>query len=213
MKTNFRTNYCATFNESNQGEEVSITGWSSTVRDHGGVIFIDVRDRSGIIQIVSDPELFPEAHNTIEKIRNEFVINVKGKIRLRSDNSVNPKLPTGKIEICANHKCDAGICVLSEDWEKYKSDDFQKWNYCEKTDRYFCQICYPFTTTFTCCDTIQCVLETKQCYNKSSNDKLDFFKMDKINLDLLKIFYIRFLQVVYRIFHRVCFRHLKMGYY
>ena len=87
MKTNFRTNYCATFNESNQGEEVSITGWSSTVRDHGGVIFIDVRDRSGIIQIVSDPELFPEAHNAIEKIRNEFVINVKGKIRLRSDNS------------------------------------------------------------------------------------------------------------------------------
>ena len=111
MKTNFRTNYCATFNESNQGEEVSITGWSSTVRDHGGVIFIDVRDRSGIIQIVSDPELFPEAHNTIEKIRNEFVINVKGKIRLRSDNSVNPKLPTGKIEILAESVEIFNTCV------------------------------------------------------------------------------------------------------
>ena len=111
MKTNFRTDYCATFNESNEGEEVSITGWSSTVRDHGGVIFIDVRDKSGIIQIVSDPELFPEAHKTIEKIRNEFVINVKGKIRLRSDNSVNPKLPTGKIEILAEHVEILNTCV------------------------------------------------------------------------------------------------------
>ena len=81
------------------------------MRDHGGVIFIDVRDKSGIIQIVSDPELFPEAHKTIEKIRNEFVINVKGKIRLRSDNSVNPKLPTGKIEILAESVEIFNTCV------------------------------------------------------------------------------------------------------
>ena len=84
-------------NESNLTEKVLVSGWVNRRRDHGGLIFIDLRDRSGLLQIVFD-ENFTD-FKTVEKLRNEFVIEVEGTIRKRSPEAVNPKLPTGMIEL------------------------------------------------------------------------------------------------------------------
>ena len=98
-----RSHYCAELNELNVGEEVELVGWVNSHRDHGGVIFIDLRDRSGIIQIVADPADSKEAHAAAEKVKDEYVIKVKGKVRLRGEGLENPKLKTGKIEIIADN--------------------------------------------------------------------------------------------------------------
>ncbi len=84
-------------NESNLTEKVLVSGWVNRRRDHGGLIFIDLRDRSGLLQIVFD-ENFTD-FKTVEKLRNEFVIEVEGTIRKRSPEAINPKLPTGMIEL------------------------------------------------------------------------------------------------------------------
>lgn len=84
-------------NENNLTEKVTVSGWVNRRRDHGGLIFIDLRDRSGLLQIVFD-ENFND-FKTVEKLRNEFVIEVEGIIRKRSPEAVNPKLPTGMIEM------------------------------------------------------------------------------------------------------------------
>jgi aspartyl-tRNA synthetase len=102
MKTSFRTDYCATFDETLEGNSITISGWCSSIRDHGGVIFIDLRDKSGIIQIVSDPNNSPEVHKTIETIRNEYVIQISGTVRLRTEGTINQNLQTGKIEVLIN---------------------------------------------------------------------------------------------------------------
>lgn len=99
MKTSFRNDYCATFNETHEGNSITISGWCSSIRDHGGVIFIDLRDKSGIIQIVSDPNNSPAVHKIIESVRNEYVIQISGLVRLRSEKTINKNLRTGKIEI------------------------------------------------------------------------------------------------------------------
>ncbi len=96
-----RSHYCAELNELNVGEEVELVGWVNSHRDHGGVIFIDLRDRSGIIQIVADPADSKKAHEIAEKVKDEYVIKVKGKVRLRGEGLENPKLKTGKIEVVA----------------------------------------------------------------------------------------------------------------
>ncbi|MEO1923983.1 MAG: aspartate--tRNA ligase [Nautiliaceae bacterium] len=97
-----RSHYCAELNELNVGEEVELVGWVNSHRDHGGVIFIDLRDRSGIIQVVADPADSKKAHEIAEKIKDEYVIKVKGKVRLRGEGLENPKLKTGKIEVVAD---------------------------------------------------------------------------------------------------------------
>lgn len=97
-----RSHYCAELNELNVGEEVELVGWVNSHRDHGGVIFIDLRDRSGLIQVVADPADSKEAHEVAEKVKDEYVIKVKGKVRLRGEGLENPKLKTGKIEVVAN---------------------------------------------------------------------------------------------------------------
>ena len=74
-------------------------GWVNTRRDHGGLIFIDLRDRAGITQVVINPETSPEAHKQAHDIRSEFVLAVTGKVAPRPGNTVNPKLPTGEIEV------------------------------------------------------------------------------------------------------------------
>jgi aspartyl-tRNA synthetase len=86
----------------NVGEEVELVGWVNSHRDHGGVIFIDLRDRSGIIQVVADPADSKKAHEVAEKVKDEYVIKVKGKVRLRGEGLENPKLKTGKIEVVAD---------------------------------------------------------------------------------------------------------------
>ena len=94
-----RSHYCTEVSEKNIGEIVEVCGWSNNSRDHGGVIFIDLRDKSGLIQLVCDPADSEEAHKTAFRVRDEFVLKAKGKVRLRGEGLENPNLKTGKIEI------------------------------------------------------------------------------------------------------------------
>lgn len=92
-----RTHLCAELNEKHIGKEVQVCGWCNTYRDHGGVIFIDLRDKSGIIQLVCDPS--SQAHSIASSVRDEYVLIAKGKIRARGEGLENPKLKTGMIEV------------------------------------------------------------------------------------------------------------------
>jgi aspartyl-tRNA synthetase len=95
-----RTKYCGELNVSNVGETISVAGWVHRRRDHGGVIFVDLRDTSGLLQLVFNPEdkdLFSQA----EKFRSEFVLSVTGIIRKRPEGTINPEMPTGEIELLA----------------------------------------------------------------------------------------------------------------
>ncbi len=96
-----RTHYCGNINASHVGEEVILMGWAHRRRDHGGVIFIDLRDREGLIQVVFNPDVHPESHREAHKIRNEFVLAVRGKVRRRPTGMENPDLKTGEIEVMA----------------------------------------------------------------------------------------------------------------
>ena len=96
-----RSHYCGEINESLNGTEIEVCGWVHRRRDHGGVIFIDLRDREGILQVVFDPdraEIFAQA----ERIRSEYVLKVKGLVRPRPEGTVNPNMSTGQIEVLAH---------------------------------------------------------------------------------------------------------------
>jgi aspartyl-tRNA synthetase len=96
-----RTHYCGQVDESQIGEEISVCGWVHRRRDHGGVIFVDLRDREGLLQVVFDPdraEIFAEA----ERIRGEYVLAVKGKVRQRPEGTINPNMKTGQVEVLAH---------------------------------------------------------------------------------------------------------------
>ncbi|MCW8947143.1 MAG: aspartate--tRNA ligase [Sedimenticola sp.] len=93
-----RTHYCGHLNASHIDQEVEICGWVHRRRDHGGVIFIDLRDREGVVQVVYDPDL-PEVFATAEHVRSEYVLKLKGRVRARPEGTVNPDMPTGEIEI------------------------------------------------------------------------------------------------------------------
>ena len=95
-----RTHYCGAVDARLIGETVAVTGWIHRRRDHGGVIFVDLRDREGLLQVVFDPDdaaMFAEA----ERLRSEFVLAVEGRVRARPDGTVNPDLPTGEVELLA----------------------------------------------------------------------------------------------------------------
>jgi len=94
-----RSHYCTEVSEKNVGEIVEVCGWSNNSRDHGGVIFIDLRDKSGLVQLVCDPADSKEAHEVANKVRDEFVLKAIGKVRFRGEGLENPNLKTGKIEI------------------------------------------------------------------------------------------------------------------
>jgi len=94
-----RSHYCCDLRKADIGKEVCIMGWVQRRRDHGGLIFIDLRDRSGIVQLALDPDRDPEAHSKADRVRNEFVIAAKGKVSPRPEGTVNPKMPTGEVEI------------------------------------------------------------------------------------------------------------------
>ena len=96
-----RTHRCGELNESHIDQEVDICGWVHRRRDHGGVIFIDLRDREGVVQVVVDPDT-PDAFATAEQVRSEYVIKVHGKVRRRPEGTENPNLPTGQIEVLAS---------------------------------------------------------------------------------------------------------------
>jgi aspartyl-tRNA synthetase len=95
-----RTLYCGEVNRKHLDQTITLCGWAHRRRDHGGVIFIDLRDREGLVQIVCDPDL-GEIFKTAENIRNEFVLKVTGLVRNRPEGTVNPNLPTGEIEVLA----------------------------------------------------------------------------------------------------------------
>ncbi|QCD52979.1 aspartate--tRNA ligase [Campylobacter sp. RM16192] len=94
-----RSHYCAELSAADIGKEVDLCGWVNTYRDHGGVIFIDLRDRTGLIQLVCDPADSVSAHEVASKVRDEYVLRIKGKIRARGEGLVNPRLKTGEIEV------------------------------------------------------------------------------------------------------------------
>jgi aspartyl-tRNA synthetase len=94
-----RTHYCANIDETHIGQEITVAGWVASRRDHGGVIFIDVRDNDQVVQLVCDPADDAVAHKMAEDIRDQFVIIATGIVRARGEGLANPNLKTGKIEI------------------------------------------------------------------------------------------------------------------
>ncbi|MBI1397686.1 MAG: aspartate--tRNA ligase [Betaproteobacteria bacterium] len=95
-----RTNYCGLIDSSYLGQTVTLFGWVHRRRDHGGVIFIDLRDREGLVQVVIDPDT-PEAFETADRVRNEFVVRIEGRVRERLAGTTNPHLKSGGIEVLA----------------------------------------------------------------------------------------------------------------
>ncbi len=97
---NMRTEYCGRIDRKHLGQTIALCGWVHRRRDHGGVIFIDLRDREGLVQVVCDPDT-PETFKTADRLRSEYVVRVEGKVRERPAGTVNPELPSGEIEVLA----------------------------------------------------------------------------------------------------------------
>jgi aspartyl-tRNA synthetase len=95
----YKSHTCGELRKADVGKTVKLAGWVNRRRDHGGLIFIDLRDRFGIVQLVADPEASPEAHQALEPVRNEWVIQVEGEVLARPEDMVNPNLDTGEIEV------------------------------------------------------------------------------------------------------------------
>jgi len=95
----YRTLTCNDLTEKNVGDEVTLSGWVHRRRDHGGVIFIDLRDRYGLTQVVSHPEKHPEAHKAMDNVRSEFVLKIKGTVAARPEGQTNKNIDTGAIEV------------------------------------------------------------------------------------------------------------------
>ena len=105
-----RSHYCGQLRDTDIGKTVSLNGWVHRRRDHGGVIFLDLRDREGIIQVVFDPDT-EEAFALADKVRNEYVLGITGRVRARDDAAVNPKMATGRIEVLGS---DIEILAVAE---------------------------------------------------------------------------------------------------
>ncbi len=97
-----RTHYCGHLQAKDVGQTVTLFGWVDRRRDHGGVLFIDLRDRTGISQVVSDPERTPDSYKTAKDLGNEYVLKIVGRVTKRPPDSFNPRLPTGEVEIYAD---------------------------------------------------------------------------------------------------------------
>ena len=95
----YRSHSCAQLRKSDAGKAVRLSGWVHRVRDHGGLLFIDLRDHYGMTQIVADPD--SPAFKTAEAVRSEWVIRIDGEVKARMAEAVNPNLPTGEIEVFA----------------------------------------------------------------------------------------------------------------
>ena len=95
-----RSHYCGQIDDSLLEQTVTVAGWVHRRRDHGGVIFIDLRDRDGLVQVVCDPDA-PELFAVAESLRNEFVVSITGLVRLRPAGTANANLASGKVELLA----------------------------------------------------------------------------------------------------------------
>ena len=100
-----RTHHCCQLSENDIGKKVVLMGWVQYRRDHGGVIFVDLRDKNGITQVVFNPEICKDVHKKAQNIRSEYVIGVKGVVALRPDDMINLNMKTGKIEVMVNELC------------------------------------------------------------------------------------------------------------
>ena len=94
-----RTCGCGDVREHHSGKQLTLAGWVQRRRDHGGLIFVDLRDRSGVVQLVFSPQYGELAFHKAEDIRNEYVVAIIGQVRERSEDTVNSNMPTGKIEV------------------------------------------------------------------------------------------------------------------
>lgn len=99
IETKYKNKNCGELNLNNLDQEITLSGWVACVRDLGGIIFVELRDKTGLFQLVSDPQVNPQVHSTFEKLRSEFVITVKGKITRRPEETYNEKYPTGQVEM------------------------------------------------------------------------------------------------------------------
>ncbi|MDH4163592.1 MAG: aspartate--tRNA ligase [Nitrospirota bacterium] len=109
VKYSKKTHTCGDLTKKDAGRQVTLMGWVHTRRDHGGLIFVDLRDRGGITQVVFNPGVSAEAHKTAGDIRSEYVLAVTGKVSARPENTANPNLPTGEIEVMSTE-----LVILSE---------------------------------------------------------------------------------------------------
>ena len=94
-----RSHFCGDLRQEHIGNQVVLFGWCQTRRDHGGVIFVDLRDYTGVSQVVFKKEISIEAHLLGDSIRSEYVLAVRGQVEHRLEGNVNPKLPTGEVEV------------------------------------------------------------------------------------------------------------------
>ena len=97
--TTMKTHWAASLSEDDISKEIQLSGWVSIVRDLGGIKFVELRDRSGVFQVVSDPNINPEVHSVFQKLRSEDVITVKGVVSKRPEDTYNESLKTGTIEM------------------------------------------------------------------------------------------------------------------
>jgi aspartyl-tRNA synthetase len=109
VKYSKKTHSCGELNKRELGRQVTLMGWVHTRRDHGGLIFVDLRDREGLTQVVFNPEVAAEAHRVAGDVRSEYVIAVTGKVSPRPENTTNPRLPSGEIEVIVSE-----LTVLNE---------------------------------------------------------------------------------------------------
>ncbi|MFL5705179.1 MAG: amino acid--tRNA ligase-related protein, partial [Ktedonobacteraceae bacterium] len=101
FEVHYRTHTCGDLNIDAIGQQVTLAGWVNRRRDHGGLVFLDIRDRYGITQVICDPERSPEAHRIASELRSEYVVQVTGKVVPRLPGTENPNLSTGAIEVSA----------------------------------------------------------------------------------------------------------------
>jgi len=97
-----KSHSCGELNKRHAGNKVTLAGWVDRRRDHGGLIFIDLRDREGVVQVVFNPEISPQCHQIASEMRSEYVVRVGGEVALRPPGTENPKLPTGDVEVIAH---------------------------------------------------------------------------------------------------------------
>ena len=97
----YKTHTCGELRKSHVGEEVTLAGWVHRYRDHGGILFFDLRDRFGLVQVVLDPDALNEDFKKAEQVRSEWVIQIKGTVRPRPEGAANPNMPTGEVEVLA----------------------------------------------------------------------------------------------------------------
>ena len=116
-----RSHYCGHLNETHIGEEVTLCGWVHKRRDHGGVIFLDLRDREGVAQVVIDPDT-EEAFALADSVRGEYVLQIKGLVRYRPEGTFNKDMPTGKVEVLGKEL----VLLNASETPPFQMDDHQK---------------------------------------------------------------------------------------